>query len=94
KCGTNPRQRRRVVSDADDNVIEVTGRVFVNDDESTVYTNYAAQASAAPSKPSTMCMTKDVMAVGSAVSATVCVSSLLTIASFIYSKLKLKRPAL
>ncbi|RCN49579.1 hypothetical protein ANCCAN_04351 [Ancylostoma caninum] len=45
KCGINPRQRRRVSSDDnifdDDNVIEVTGRVSV-DDDSTLH-NYAAQ---------------------------------------------------
>ncbi|VDM68491.1 unnamed protein product, partial [Strongylus vulgaris] len=70
KCGsTPPRQRRRISTlPDDDSIIEVTGRVGVEDD-STLY-NYAAQVSTSD-KPTTICMSKDIMALGSAVSATV-----------------------
>ncbi|EYB91694.1 hypothetical protein Y032_0203g1841 [Ancylostoma ceylanicum] len=90
KCGMNLRQRRRVSSDDSiidgDNIIEVTGRVSVDDDSTMYY--YAAQVS--PDESSTVCMSKDVMALGSAVSVTVCVSTFLTVASFVYAKLKRK----
>ncbi|CAJ0597381.1 unnamed protein product [Cylicocyclus nassatus] len=86
KCGsTPPRQRRRVTSIRDDDsIIEVTGRVAV-EDESFLH-SYAAQVSA--KEQATVCMSRDILAVGSAVSVTVWISTLITIASFVYSKLR------
>ncbi|KAK6029353.1 zona pellucida-like domain protein [Ostertagia ostertagi] len=89
KCSANSRRLRRSAAaredTADENIIIVTGRLTVDDDP-VVY-NYAAQV--ASTEPSTVCLAKDTMALGSAVSVTVCVSTLLTIASLIYSKVKL-----
>ncbi|PIO69740.1 hypothetical protein TELCIR_08428 [Teladorsagia circumcincta] len=89
KCNANSRRLRRNaasrVEAGDENVIVVTGRLTVDDDP-VVY-NYAAQV--ASTEPSTVCLAKDTMALGSAVSVTVCVSTLLTVASLIYSKVKI-----
>ncbi|KAK6061128.1 hypothetical protein COOONC_01209 [Cooperia oncophora] len=89
KCNANSHRLRRStaseVDQHDENVIIVTGRLTVDDD--VVNYNYAAQVSS--TEFSTICLAKDTMALGSAVSLTVCVSTLLTVASLIFSKKKL-----
>uniref|UniRef100_A0A7I4YFM6 ZP domain-containing protein n=1 Tax=Haemonchus contortus TaxID=6289 RepID=A0A7I4YFM6_HAECO len=87
KCSANTRRFRRSagVSHSDESVIVVTGRLTVDGDD-VVY-SHAAQVST--NETSTVCLAKNTVALGSAISATVCISTLLTIGSLIYSKVKL-----
>ncbi|XGW13891.1 hypothetical protein V3C99_000294, partial [Haemonchus contortus] len=87
KCGADTRRFRRSagVSHSDESVIVVTGRLTVDGDD-VVY-SHAAQVST--NETSTVCLAKNTVALGSAISATVCISTLLTIGSLIYSKVKL-----
>ncbi|KAE9419741.1 hypothetical protein Angca_004124, partial [Angiostrongylus cantonensis] len=96
KCNIRNRERRRRTPQSewntrqiDDNVIVVTSRMSVSDDDTSTL-NYSALASTEP-LPSTICVEKNVMAMMSAVSVIVCVSTLLTTASMFYSKIRPNR---
>uniref|UniRef100_A0A8L8K972 ZP domain-containing protein n=1 Tax=Heligmosomoides polygyrus TaxID=6339 RepID=A0A8L8K972_HELPZ len=92
-CGGNENRTRRSVSEAtiddDENVIVVTGRMSVEDDAVVYNYNHAAQVS--PDQPSTVCLAKHILALGSAISVTVCITTLLTLASLVYSRRKSSR---
>ncbi|KAK5979248.1 ZP domain-containing protein [Trichostrongylus colubriformis] len=89
KCDVKSLRVRRSTTSVqdhyDENVIMVTGRLTV--DKDAVFYNYAAQVSSP--ETSTVCLAKDTVALGSAVSMTICASTILTVASLIYSKVKI-----